>query len=119
MNITDNIKHIPARMMAILAVAFVCVGTASAQSHGDHVMLGVGGSYPRGVEATVAYEHEQSITVLGSILPLATSNMRKTRRQDISPISPSGTATTHGRWAQPTSRVCREEGTIMETSASV
>lgn len=27
MKITDNIKHIPTRMMAILVIAFVCVGT--------------------------------------------------------------------------------------------
>lgn len=58
MKITDNIKHIPTRMMAILVIAFVCVGTLHAQSHGNHIMVGVGGSYPRGVEATIAYEHE-------------------------------------------------------------
>lgn len=58
MKITDNIKHIPTRMIAILVIAFVCVGTLHAQSHGNHIMVGVGGSYPRGVEATIAYEHE-------------------------------------------------------------
>ena len=43
MKITDNIKHIPTRMMAILVTAFVCVGTLHAQSHGNHIMLPVGG----------------------------------------------------------------------------
>ena len=29
-----------------------------AQSHGDHLMLGLGASYPNGLEANLAYEHE-------------------------------------------------------------
>ncbi|MDD5862623.1 MAG: hypothetical protein PUD15_08755 [Prevotella sp.] len=31
---------------------------ARAQSHGDHVMVGLGASYPRGFEGTLSYEHE-------------------------------------------------------------
>lgn len=96
MKITDNIKHIPTRMMAILVIAFVCVGTLHAQSHGNHIMVGVGGSYPRGVEATIAYEHETEYIVPGNILPQATSNTKKTQRQVILPTSLFGTAIIHG-----------------------
>ena len=93
MKITDNIKHIPTRMMAILVIAFVCVGTLHAQSHGNHIMLGVGGSYPRGVEATIAYEHE---TEYHSAWEYFASNMKKTQRLVISPMSLFGTAIIHG-----------------------
>ena len=47
-------------MRRILSTIFAILLTASAfaQSHGNHIMVGVGGSYPQGVEATLAYEHE-------------------------------------------------------------
>lgn len=43
----------------MLAV-FQClgVGHVCAQSHGDHLMLGLGASYPSGLDATLSYEHE-------------------------------------------------------------
>ena len=47
-------------MRRILSTIFAILLTTSAfaQSHGNHIMVGVGGSYPQGVEATLAYEHE-------------------------------------------------------------
>lgn len=41
-------------------LAVVCIGYAhaNAQTHGDHLMLGLGASYPSGLEANLAYEHE-------------------------------------------------------------
>lgn len=48
----------PTRMMVILVFALSAVGSLRAQSHGNHVMVGIGGSYPRGLDATIAYEHE-------------------------------------------------------------
>lgn len=51
-------KNPSVKAMAILAAACTCCCTLHAQSHGDHIMAGVGVSYERGVEATIAYEHE-------------------------------------------------------------
>ena len=48
----------PTRMMVILVIALSAVGSLRAQSHGNHVMVGIGGSYPRGLDATITYEHE-------------------------------------------------------------
>ena len=47
-------------MKKLLSVIFALFSATamSAQSHGNHLMLGVGGSYPQGVEATLSYEHE-------------------------------------------------------------
>lgn len=47
-------------MKKILSVMFVLFSATAmyAQSHGNHLMLGVGGSYPQGVETTLSYEHE-------------------------------------------------------------
>ena len=58
MNIIHHIKNIPVRMKATLAVAAISTGTLYAQSHGNHVMIGIGGSYPKGLETTISYEHE-------------------------------------------------------------
>lgn len=45
-------------MKKLLSVIFALFSATamSAQSHGNHLMLGVGGSYPQGVEATLSYE---------------------------------------------------------------
>ena len=47
-------------MKKIFLILFAILVTVnmSAQNHGNHLMLGVGGSYPQGVEATLSYEHE-------------------------------------------------------------
>ena len=47
-------------MKKILSVMFALFSATAmyAQSHGNHLMLGVGGSYPQGVETTLSYEHE-------------------------------------------------------------
>jgi len=44
--------------MAVLAAVVLCSLTIAAQSHGNHLMVGVGASYPNGVEGTISYEHE-------------------------------------------------------------
>lgn len=51
-------KHFPAQVMAILAIVIAYAGAVRAQSHGNHIMLGVGCSYPRGLETVISYEHE-------------------------------------------------------------
>lgn len=51
---------IPVKKTAILAIALFFAGTVrtQAQSHGDHLMFDIGTSYPKGFEASLAYEHE-------------------------------------------------------------
>lgn len=51
------------KVLAVLVIALFFVMLllpvcARAQSHGNHVMLQIGASYPNGLEGTVAYEHE-------------------------------------------------------------
>lgn len=59
MNTNARIKSLlPTKKTAILAVAFFFAGTVHAQSHGNHLMLDIGASYPRGLETAIAYEHE-------------------------------------------------------------
>ena len=51
----------PIRYILAFAIAVVLTampGKAVAQSHGDHAVLQLGASYPKGLEATVGYEHE-------------------------------------------------------------
>lgn len=52
----------PLRLARLSVLCLTCVFSLSAlgQSHGDHLMIGIGSSYPRGFEATLAYEHEKS-----------------------------------------------------------
>lgn len=57
MNIPRYNKYLSLKVLVLVAVA-ACTGTLHAQSHGEHIMAGVGISYERGVEATIAYEHE-------------------------------------------------------------
>lgn len=61
-------------MRRILSTIFAILLTASAfaQSHGNHIMVGVGGSYPQGVEATSPTSTKPSITTPGNISPQPT-----------------------------------------------
>ena len=45
------------RYSLLLATAVLSL-TVHAQTHGDYLMLQTGASYPNGLEATLAYEHE-------------------------------------------------------------
>lgn len=47
------------RMVAFVAVV-LCSLSVVGQTHGDHLMVGVGASYPNGVEGTISYEHEMN-----------------------------------------------------------
>lgn len=47
-----------ARLLALTALVTLSLGQLKAQTHGDHLMLGVGASYPNGLEANLGYEHE-------------------------------------------------------------
>lgn len=51
-----HINKVRAFMLAVSLV--LSAGVASAQSHGNHLMLGIGASYPQGLEANLSYEHE-------------------------------------------------------------
>ena len=44
------------RIMLCLAVAMMGL-TANAQTNSNHLMIGVGALYERGLDATIAYEH--------------------------------------------------------------
>lgn len=57
---TNILNNSTIRKGVTLAFALFLVGTVpvQAQSHGNHLMLDVGASYPKGLEASVAYEHE-------------------------------------------------------------
>lgn len=46
------------KLILMACAIFLGMGSACAQTHGDHVMLGIGASYPNGLEANVGYEHE-------------------------------------------------------------
>lgn len=49
----------PARLSVICLASMLSL-SATAQTHGDHLMVGVGASYPKGLEATLAFEHEMN-----------------------------------------------------------
>lgn len=51
-------KRFSLKALAMLAVFCTYTGAIHAQSHGNHIMVGAGVSYERGVEATISYEHE-------------------------------------------------------------
>lgn len=62
MNTNARIKSLlPTKKTAILAVAFFFAGTVHAQSHGNHLMLDIGASYPRGLKTAIAYEHTYNL----------------------------------------------------------
>ena len=44
----------------VMTLCLTCLFAMSVmgQGHGNHLMVGVGASYPKGFEATLAYEHE-------------------------------------------------------------
>lgn len=46
----------------LLSLCFIGCPTlqADAQTHVDHVMIDIGASYPKGLEGTIAYEHEMN-----------------------------------------------------------
>lgn len=46
----------------LLLLCFIGYPTlqAGAQTHVDHVMIDIGASYPKGLEGTIAYEHEMN-----------------------------------------------------------
>lgn len=46
------------KTLALILLFTLCGEKVCAQSHGDHLMLGLGASYPNGLEANLAYEHE-------------------------------------------------------------
>lgn len=50
------------RFARLSAFCLICLFSLSAmgQTHGDHLMIGVGASYPKGLEVTLAYEHEMN-----------------------------------------------------------
>ena len=54
------VKHFnnAVRTFSLLAMLFLVTNESFAQSHGNHLMLGVGASYPNGLEANLGYEHE-------------------------------------------------------------
>lgn len=63
MNYKNNIfcrkKH------TLLSIFLVCLtflnaGKANAQCHGSNIMVGVGASYPQGLEGTIAFENERN-----------------------------------------------------------
>ena len=103
-------------MRRILSTIFAILLTASAfaQSHGNHIMVGVGGSYPQGVEATLAYEHETEYHNAWEYFATAYLKYKKDEEQDMSQATPSGTTITHGLWVQPTSHVLQEAETTTE-----
>ena len=46
----------------VVTLCLTCLFAMSVmgQGHGNHLMVGVGASYPKGFEATLAYEHEMN-----------------------------------------------------------
>lgn len=46
----------------VMTLCLTCLFAMSVmgQGHGNHLMVGVGASYPKGFEATLAYEHEMN-----------------------------------------------------------
>lgn len=56
-----RIKTIVSKALLLL-LCFIGYPTlqADAQTHVDHVMIDIGASYPKGLEGTIAYEHEMN-----------------------------------------------------------
>lgn len=48
-----------ARLIAVCLTSLLSL-SAMGQTHGDHLMFGIGASYPNGMEATLAYEYEMN-----------------------------------------------------------
>ena len=44
----------------LVCLMILCTVTATAQTHDDHIMIDIGASYPKGLESTIAYEHEMN-----------------------------------------------------------
>ena len=53
------LRKFSARAKALCAIGFFSLSVMG-QTHGDHVLFGVGASYPNGFEGTIAYEHEMN-----------------------------------------------------------
>ena len=58
------------RFPRVSVVSLICLFHLSAmsQSHGNHVMVGMGATYPQGFDATLAYEHEMNLLLSGKTL---------------------------------------------------
>lgn len=50
----------PFARVVTLCLIFLFAMSVMGQGHGCHLMVGVGASYPKGFEATLAYEHEMN-----------------------------------------------------------
>lgn len=92
-------------MKKILSVMFALFSATAmyALSHGNHLMLGLGVSYPQGVEATLPYEHETDYHNAWEYFGTMYLKYKKTRKPVILPVIPFGATTVRGQWALPTS----------------
>lgn len=60
MQFIQSIWHMLTARVKALCVMGLFALSAMGQTHGDHIMVGVGASYPKGFEGTIAYEHEMN-----------------------------------------------------------
>lgn len=51
----NNISKV--RLLSVMVILMLSL-TVHAQTHGDYLMMQAGASYPKGLEGTLAYEHE-------------------------------------------------------------
>ncbi|MDY3936652.1 MAG: hypothetical protein SOZ07_08410 [Prevotella sp.] len=58
MNILKHFLSFRFIRLSVLCFVGLTATAVKAQSHGSHVMVSVGASYPKGLEATIAYESE-------------------------------------------------------------
>lgn len=90
----------------------LCMTVASfAQSHSDRISLGVGALYERGLDATLAWEHETRYHNAWEYFFNAYLNGTNVLPADMSAQSLSGTTTAHGASVSPTSPVSQEVAT--------
>ena len=125
------------KLFAIIAILGSISLSSFAQSHSDRITFGVGLLYERGLDATLAWEHETkyhnawvalmphlhgntkpSIITPGNTSLMAISNGMSAKVVGMCVLNHSGKTTVHGVLALPTSLVCGEVVTIMGIYAS-
>ena len=107
------------KTILLLAIIVSSVLSVKAQDNTGRVQLGVGLLYEKGMDLTLAYEHEtryhNAWEYFGNVY------LKWDECASCGHICPEffGTTITHGDWVSPTSRVSYGEETAMGISASV
>ena len=109
------------KLFAIIAILGSISLSSFAQSHSDRITFGMGLLYERGLDATLAWEHETKYHNAWEYFVngyLKWDNGMSAKVVGMCVLNHSGRTTVHGVLALPTSLVCGEVVTIMAICAS-